>query len=83
MREPGDCLRLALEAGEGARVIRDGLGEDLDRNVAPEPRVACTLHLTHAAGAERRDDLVGAEAGARLQRHRAPSTTKSCDGILT
>ena len=38
--------------------------QDLDRDLAPEPRVARAVHLAHAAGAERRDDLVGAEARA-------------------
>ena len=45
------------------------LGQYLDRDVATEPRVAGTIHLAHAARAERRDDLVGAEANARGQGH--------------
>ena len=37
--------------------------QHLDRDLASEPRVAGAIHLAHAAGAERGDDLVGAEAG--------------------
>ena len=62
--------RLLLEAlrarlGSSAN---DG-GQDLDRDVAAEPRVARAIDLAHAAGAERRDDLVGAEPGAGRECH--------------
>ena len=39
-------------------------GEDLDRDVAPEARVATAIDLAHAAGADGRDDLVRTEAGS-------------------
>ena len=38
-------------------------GQYLDRNVTPEPRIARAVDLAHAAGADRRGDLVDAEAG--------------------
>ena len=37
------------------------LRQDLDRDGALEPRVPRPVHLAHAAGADRREDLVGAE----------------------
>jgi hypothetical protein len=36
--------------------------QDLQRDVAPEPRVVREVHLAHAARAEQREDFVGAEA---------------------
>ena len=36
-------------------------GENLDRDVAAEPRVSRAVDLTHAAGAEQLLDLIGAE----------------------
>ncbi len=50
------------------KVLPDAVGiggergrQDLDRNVATEPRVVRAVDLAHAAGAERRDDVVRAE----------------------
>src|SRR5438552_3079743 len=48
------------------RVVREFGGKDFDRYAAIEPRVARLPHLTHAAGAERREDFVRSEAGALL-----------------
>ena len=57
-------LRFALEAGQAIGISRERVGQDLDRDVAIQLRVARAIHLAHAAGADRRGDLVGAEAGA-------------------
>ena len=65
MRERRDGLRLALEPRERVGIGGDGFGEDLDRDVAVELRVPRPVDLAHAARAERREDLVGAEAGTR------------------
>jgi hypothetical protein len=70
--ERGDVLmverrqnaRLALEAGEPFGVVRDVVGEDLDRDLAAEPGVARAIDLTHAAGAETAGDLEVPQAGA-------------------
>ncbi len=40
----------------------DGLGQDLDRDLALEVRVRGAIDLAHPARAERRDDFVGAQA---------------------
>ena len=42
----------------------NAVGQDLDRDVAVEARVARAVDLAHAAGAEGGEDLVGAEAGS-------------------
>jgi len=36
-----------------------GLGQDLDRHIAPETRVVRAIDRTHAAGAEEGAELVG------------------------
>ena len=71
MRERGDRLRLALEARAARSASRARrCGQHLDRDVAAEPRVARPVDLAHAAGAERRHDLVGAEPVAGREAHR-------------
>ena len=62
-------LRFLLEAAQALRVGRCRLGEDLDGDFSPEPRVPGAVDLAHAAGPERPADLVGAETIPRLQRH--------------
>ena len=47
----------------------ESVRQHLDRDVALEPRVPRPVHLSHAARAERRQDLVRAEAGARRESH--------------
>jgi hypothetical protein len=57
-----DGSDLLLEAAQllGARRV---VGDDeLDRDLAPDARVARAVHLTHAAPAEQLEDLVGSEA---------------------
>ena len=63
VRERGDRLGLPLEALQGGRVPRQVGRQDLQRHVAVELRVARPVDLAHAADAERREDLVGAQAG--------------------
>ena len=69
VRERRHRLRLGLEAGERVGVIGEVLGQDLDRHVALEAGVAGAVDLPHPAGAERRDDLVRAEAVAGREAH--------------
>jgi hypothetical protein len=64
MRERGDRLGLALETGKPFGVARKQVREDLDRNVAIEPRIARTIDLAHAPGADGRLDDVRTEARA-------------------
>src|SRR5436309_4939847 len=69
MVERGQEPRLALEARQPFGILCEGLGEPFDRHLAPETRVARPVDLAHPARAERRGDLVGAEAGTCSERH--------------
>jgi hypothetical protein len=41
----------------------------LERDDAIEPCIASLVDLTHPAGAERREDLIGAESGSGWEGH--------------
>ena len=64
MRQGGDSLGLALEAGQPVGVGGHALGQDLDGDLAIELRIPRAVDLAHAAGAEGREDLVGTESRA-------------------
>ena len=57
-------LRLALEPGQPFRIGGHGFGQNLDRHFAPEFRILRPVHFSHPACTQRREDLVGSEAGA-------------------
>ena len=65
----GEHPRLAVEARQAHRVLREGLGEDLDGDFPPELAVAGPVHLSHTASAERSEHFVGAETRARFESH--------------
>ena len=69
MVERRDGARFALEALAELGIGGECVGQDLDRDDAIEPRVARLVDLAHAAGADEREDFVGAEAGAGGQSH--------------
>ena len=69
MVQRGERLRFAREAGEAFRDQRKELGQDLDRDVAIELRIARAIDLAHAAPTELADHFISAQAGARSQRH--------------
>src|SRR2546428_6144786 len=73
MGKGGDRARSVLKALQPRGIRRDRFGEDLDRDVAPETRVARAINLPHAAGADRRDDFIGTEARADRESHRGGS----------
>jgi hypothetical protein len=64
MVERREHLRLAREAGEAIGILRDALRQDLQRDVAPELRVARAIDFAHSTRAERPDDFVETEASA-------------------
>ena len=68
--EGRDRFGFALESLAAIRVGRGFVGQNLDRDGAIEPAVFRAIHLAHAARAERRDDFIGAEAGAGGKAHR-------------
>ena len=73
--------RLALEAREPLAVGRERVGQDLDRDVAPEPRVARAIDLAHAAGTQERDDLVHTQS-LTDELHRSPAILRVNAGRL-
>jgi hypothetical protein len=69
MIELCEQLRLALKPREALRVAREGRRQHLDRHVALQCRIACAVHLAHAARTERRSDLEATETGAGGEGH--------------
>ena len=67
--ERGEQLGFALESRETVGVAARRLGQDLDGDVATEPRVSGAIDLAHPAGTERCDDFVGAESISRGKGH--------------
>ncbi len=77
MIERRQHTRLALESGKAVGIGREGLRQDLERHIAPEPAVPRAIDLAHASRAKRGLDLVGAEAGAGGQAHVASMITRA------
>src|SRR5207245_269447 len=48
---------------ETVRVVGERGRKDLDRDIPAEPRIPGPVYLSHAPGADGRDDLVGAQPG--------------------
>ena len=64
MVERGQHLRFAPEARESIGICGEQIRQQLQRNVAPQLRIAGAIHLAHAAGTERSDNVIRAEACA-------------------
>jgi hypothetical protein len=67
MIERGQDFGLALQASDAIGILREGGGQDLDRDVALQARVAGTIDLAHSAGADHRLDFVRTEARSALE----------------
>jgi len=67
--EGGGGPRFALEALQGLGVPRERLGQQLERDLAPELQVAGAEDLAHASRPEGGEDLVVPEASSRLEGH--------------
>ena len=65
--EAGEDLRLPREPGEAIGIIREGVGQDLQRDLAVELRVSGLPDLAHPALAEEGGHVVVPEAGARTE----------------
>jgi hypothetical protein len=72
MVERGGGLCLLDEAGTAGRVGHPLRGQDLDRHLAAEARIASAVHLAHSPGAERGEHLERPYAGARCEHLRLP-----------
>ena len=57
MVESRGCTGLAVETFP-RQLIPESIGQDFDRDIPPESRVAGLVHLTHATGTYRHHDLV-------------------------
>ena len=69
MVQGGEDFGFALESGQALGVGADGLGQDLDGDLALEVGVGGAIDLAHSAGAEGGDDFIRAEARAGSQSH--------------
>ena len=64
MIQRGERLRFAQEAREPLGVVRERLGQDLDRDVAVQLRIARSIDFAHAPTADGLDQGEDAEARA-------------------
>jgi len=60
MIQRGEQLRLSLEARHALAIRDELLGQNLDRDVAPQLAVASPIDFAHPTRTEGRQDLVGA-----------------------
>ncbi len=67
--EAGEDLRFPLEPGQPIRIRREGVRQDLQRDLAVELGVGGLPDLAHAAFPEQSGDVVVAEAGADAEGH--------------
>jgi len=68
MGEPGGGLGLAQEAPPALGVRAERRRQEFDRHFASGPAVAGEVNVSHAAGADLRDDRIRTESSARLGR---------------
>jgi len=78
----GRCARFLLEAAETIEVRRHGRREHFDGDVASEAWIARAIHLTHAAAAERREQLVRAETSSSREGHVTPDEEVPRRGVI-
>ncbi len=69
MVQRGQQFCLALKSREPVSVGRKRVREDLDRDLALQPRIACAIHLAHPAASDQRDDFERPESRSTSQRH--------------
>ena len=78
MIERGGRARFLLEPAQPIGVTGERRRQDLDGDVAAEPRVARAIDLAHAARTDGVDDFVGAKARSWRQHHQcAPAWARS------
>ena len=69
MVERREHVGLALEADEPVTIVDEGLGEDLQRDVAGELCIGRPVHPSHTAFAEESDDVVVSEPVPDVHEH--------------
>jgi hypothetical protein len=67
--EGREQLRFAAESRDAVGTRQEDLREDLDGHVTIQPLIPRAIDLPHTADPQRPDDLVGADANARGERH--------------
>ena len=75
MIERRQRLRFAVKPRQPIGVVREGIGQHLEGDIAIELRVAGAKHLAHSPGAECGEDLVGTDVAAGNESHRL------CNGL--
>ena len=79
MIERGQDLRLAREPCAALGVRRERGGQDLDRDVALQLRIARAIDFAHSACAKGREDFIWSEAGAGREGHLSPRANSRSD----
>lgn len=69
MIQRGCRTRLLLEAAQPVTFGRRKPRQDLDSDIAIQPRVPGTIHLTHASRPNQRDDFVVIDELVWIERH--------------
>jgi hypothetical protein len=70
MIERREQLGFALKTVQPVGIVREGLGKNLERDLAIQSGVVRFIHLSHAAGAHQRQQLVRAHQADNRNRHR-------------
>ncbi len=74
-------LRLLGEPAETIRIGSEARRQHLDGDLPPEHGVPGPVHLAHAAGAERRENLAGTKSVASGEAHRCWRVYHTCHTI--
>ena len=69
MVQRGEEIGFSGEAREALCIPGKDLGQNLEGDVSRQLAVTCPIHLPHPAGTDKRDDFIGAEAGAGGETH--------------
>src|SRR5262245_33788668 len=69
MVQRGEQLGLALKTGETIGILRERFGQNLDGDLALQPRIRRAIDFAHSACADQAENFVRAEPGARIERH--------------
>ena len=77
MVQRGEDFGFPLEPGESIRIIREGVGQDLQRHVTVELGISGLIDLAHAAFADLGGDFIRAESGAGFEWHSYGNGTRS------
>ena len=81
MVQRGEHLSLALESRHAVRIALKRFRQYFERHIPLQPGVSGAIHLSHAAGADWRDDLVGAQASSWGESHRVSNNSTSPGGF--